>query len=512
MSSSGSNYSQPYILSFERKWYYLLNGKKNEVGKYTRGLLDDFPNIENKLIICAQPDLKSRYFSLFDTYIEFIEYCKKVEPQHRHFYEVIFGQFAQKPHFDIDLDLEDSSGQLKMIKDNIETIFNPNDILDNTLNAIIKVLSTINLPCGGSLNINKDVLIYTSHGEKKRSYHIVITNWLHSNNKEAKEFYNLVIKEIPEEMRKYIDSSVYSIKQQFRVLGSSKFGKNRIKILNKKFTVSNVEYIHQFVTTPKNEDFEYLYSMEESFVSNSSNCLFLPNFLPDIQENKNTGGTNDLEIDNQVIRLALELLGRILNVENINNFFGLTKVNGGLIILKIKHSYNCLICKRAHESENPYLRVNHYGAVYYYCRRAGSNIMLGYIDYEVKPNDDVVTLNGIINSKLVGPVEDIRTKSLNVKQTKGTERKNGNVVNTERTEAKKILQIEEPNQNDLLKHIWSDNILEQLNSLNQTKIIKKPEKYMSTDDIMELFNESMDGNERNIIEEEDNSLIDSLWE
>ena len=81
------------------------------------------------------------------------------------------------------------------------------------------------------IDISTDILIFTSHNENKKSYHIIIDHYYHMNNLEAKAFYNEIISKISPNFTKFIDHSVYSSIQQYRIVGSQKVNSNRPKII-----------------------------------------------------------------------------------------------------------------------------------------------------------------------------------------------------------------------------------------------------------------------------------------
>lgn len=374
-----------YYLSQEKyKWYYLLIGRNAE-SNFSRGLLDDYPDTEGKLIVCAQVNENERYFCLFETHLDFIEYYRTIQEANRNYYEVILGQHPQKPHFDLDFEVDPNS-EVNLDSAKVKS----EEILEAVITGIIQTLAEKNI----SLNFNKDLLIYTSHGPTKHSYHLVITNYCHTNNQEAKEFYNQVLAKVPEKIRnkKLIDSSVYSTKQQFRILYSTKPGKNRPKILLKTFKYQNQEYTHKYIaeiTGTKKEALEFLYSLEESFVSVTNNCIFLPNFLSEQSvEAKIFKSGYSVQVSNLVAVSCLALLNHWMKADS----FGIMKIQDGLIILKSKKSYKCLICKRIHEHENPYLSINVYSLVKYHCRRANTNLALGYIE-DIEQKQKVNQLN-----------------------------------------------------------------------------------------------------------------------
>lgn len=113
----------------------------------------------------------------------------KPTSQSRNFYEVILGHQAQKPHFDLDVDLTTISTHGYSTE---EIIASSEDVKDCLLHCISEILLDYNVP----YNRQIDLLIFPSHGPNKRSYHIIIDGYCHSNNVEAKAFYDLVMESL----------------------------------------------------------------------------------------------------------------------------------------------------------------------------------------------------------------------------------------------------------------------------------------------------------------------------
>lgn len=255
-----------------------------------------------------------KLFSSFDNYIEFYYYQQNFTE--KNFYEVIRG--AQKPHFDIDCNESNE------------------DLLDNIINQLNNVLNKL-------LN-NPLVLIYKSRNKNntqtKKSAHIVVDRYFHKDHLEAKSFYEIVTQQIEPELRKYLDPSVYSSTQQFRLLGSSKIGSDRIKVLINK------------------QDGDDLDNFRMSLVSYTKKCVHIS-----IEIEKPVGKIK--QIDNVDVK---EVYGLVK--QNIRDFnFDINRYENGIIMLKNKGKYNCCICNRTHEHENPYILVTK-KSIYYVCRRA----------------------------------------------------------------------------------------------------------------------------------------------
>lgn len=88
----------------------------------------------------------------------------------------------------------------------------------------------------GMLLKSSDMAICSSHGDAKRSWHIIITGYYVANNMQARAFYDRVAVNAPQTKTRKgnpcLDPSVYSNFQNFRMFGSSKKGSDRMKGLD----------------------------------------------------------------------------------------------------------------------------------------------------------------------------------------------------------------------------------------------------------------------------------------
>ena len=190
-----------YIDANKHKWWYTFNpydstnydmndkykGKKRVI----KGLLDDHSvqSLRNKLIVTTalNPDsYPSRYFTFFNSFVEFYCYQQTLSENMRCSFEKIIGTFTLKPHFDIDISLK------KYPFVDIEMY---NEIIDDIIGAIDDSLVDKKV----EIDFYKDVLMFTSHNSSKLSCHIVINHYVHSNNEEAKGFYHNVISRMNED-------------------------------------------------------------------------------------------------------------------------------------------------------------------------------------------------------------------------------------------------------------------------------------------------------------------------
>ncbi len=348
------------------KWFYYLITSEKKPGILTEQNRKKFLD---KCLICweyadvKKPNGKSRLYACFENYLEFARFHLKVLPHQRTFYEIILGEHIQKPHFDLDISLLDSQ------KFNVLPI----TVLSDLLSVIIK-----NIP---DCVPEKDICLYSSHGQDKISFHIVVNNFYHENNEQAKAFFNLLASQLPKLYTDncWIDASVYSKTQHFRMYNSHKFNTSRSKILEKSFILNGEKIDHlsnSYISVDSNNsslspEMEFLNNLEESLIcARVSTCKRLPNYV-ETKQYVNSGNFSNKELEESVVDIAMKLLADKLELNLQRNFpFGFDKISGNFIVLKrLKASY-CKLCLRTHHHQNPYLLITDSDNVYYHCRRA----------------------------------------------------------------------------------------------------------------------------------------------
>jgi len=364
---------------YGKKWYYGL--KKSKEHEYKFNLLDEYKlnDVAKHLIVCLEPDKLPgqyepartkkgkmyRYYTLFDSYLDFYTYMLKFPIEDRNFFEVILGDLPQKPHFDIDIDQKD------VIDGSIEDI--GSILYQSVIQYSIEVLKDISV----SINIETDILIYISHGKDKRSYHIIINNKCHDGNEEAKAFYQTVIDKITEAFNinnkeyvkyiKFIDNSVYSKKQQFRIMGCQKYSSNRPKRFLERFKYNNIEYKHKYVESFANDDLKKLAILYESLITFVSGCSYIQSLVkPKIYHNYNNYNNNYL--DDVTINRCMKMLKEKMDYCP----FSISSIDDEkrTIYLKREAPSHCPICNKRepHESRDPLIYINK-GRVYWNCLR-----------------------------------------------------------------------------------------------------------------------------------------------
>jgi len=339
------------------RWYYYLLEKEG-----CDSLFSHFPRstLLNKFVVCWDYfDLvhqkTHKMYSCFDSYLQFAIYFLKLDERFRCFYEIIFGESMQKPHFDVDIELNDK-------------VINHEKVVEDLINRIIELIPEI--------NVEKDICIYSSHGKNKISYHVIVNNYCHNNNDEAKAFYYKVMEKMPEEYyeKHWIDHSVYSKTQQFRIYGTKKNGTDRLKKFHDVWYLNGKRIVHINPDIEENSDENvvFLRRLEESIVTaRPGNCKILQNFeIHEKFRKKIYEKGEDVEYDlaMEAIVLLAHSMGTIPESKSFP--FKFDKIDGNFIILRRLKASSCRVCNRKHYHENPYLILTDDKNIFFHCRRA----------------------------------------------------------------------------------------------------------------------------------------------
>lgn len=394
MKSINIKFKKGPLYIYEKRWYFRLVSKKDGEFNRARALMDDYElnMIAQHLVVCYTPGVipgqhkpylnekgeYGRIYAFFESYLEFYQYMQKIPLEQRAFYEIVFGELPQKPHFDIDVGA-----------DNLAKYY-PNENIDSVAELLreavmlgcLQVLTDLHV----DTNICRDLLLYSSHGSNKRSWHILINNKCHDGNKEARAFYEAVLVKVrvltngKYMQSEFIDPGVYSPRQQFRLIGSQKPGTNRPKIFCEQFVLSGMRYSHIYNEDVSELQIKKLTVIYESLIGFTTGCSYLPSLLP--ERSGNTTNLGDLpNLETCVIDQCMEMLKRKMT----HCPFTVKNIQGHLIMLKRNAKSHCPICNRDHQAENPYMFIIG-GKVYWDCRRSegdATKLLLGYLAMSV---------------------------------------------------------------------------------------------------------------------------------
>lgn len=367
----------------EKKWYFYL--KPNVNYPKTPALLSEMPleRLTKALTVCHTryilPDGTRRtngkefkLYSYFENYVDFYCYMNRLHIHDRSFFEVIFGSYTQKPHFDIDMKVEDIKSRYP--EEDVDTV--SKCVLDTLIISCIEVLKEVKV----NVDIETSVLIYTSHSAEKRSFHVLLNRMYHRNNVQAKNFYFHVMdtfgKKTGKKYVEFVDKAVYSVKQQFRMLGSQKPGTGRIKTFQPTFEILDKTYSHVYYEELEDDILLDLCKLYESLVSFVSGCSMLPdfkekekavqqsifNYLPKQKE----GPSILLEIDADIGELAFRKLKQIMDPCPFSYH---REVNKNIVVLVRDFPSLCPNCKTVHDHQSPFLSITEKGHIYWNCRQ-----------------------------------------------------------------------------------------------------------------------------------------------
>lgn len=298
-------------------WFYRYNRGENS--------LEQAEGIEDyNWHVCLNTD--SRMFTAFKSLESMYEHIFSGETLC--YYEIISGVMPQKIYFDVDIPSDDRQFGLQ--------------VLDELL-AVIKdkfVVYGVMSP---------DIMVFSSCGNKKQSYHVVVSNVCVKSNEHNNSFAWQVKRDLVLG-NDYVDM-LYKSTQQFRIVNNTKYGQTRYK-----------RFMPDMSTVEMKDDREIF---EASLVSNVEGCKTLSIPLRERNESdvKYTAKYEDVE--------------RRMKMRNISGF-ECGDITGNLVRLNRVAPSFCKICERIHDSENAFIVVG--DKIKLYCFRDDFN---DYIDLGV---------------------------------------------------------------------------------------------------------------------------------
>lgn len=441
------------------RWFtYLTPGEKPD-GEKRRALLDSIQFDEPPIIVCKQTNF--RKFTAFREFMDLgVFLWKYTLPAERCCYEVIPGDAPMKLFMDLECkrkqvggisreelmklrgtDTLDFTSEVKAIKK--ETVIEmteeeADECVNQLVDGILKLCPDMK---------RDEILVFSSHGTSKLSYHVITDKWCFQDMIETKAFIIKLMEVCPPKCSELIDLSVYTTNRQLRIYTCCKYKDPRYKQLS-----------HISPWKPPNikdeaELFQHILGV--SLVVNSSHCHLLPSFTPKVEKSIFEGESITLTQDevNQVMAIAQSGRQDFDDVIPLHDFpFKLRDIKGSMILLTRLHPSHCDVCNRTHDNEHPYLSVwGDMRRIYFNCRRSnnGESQFIGMLGMRLE--DKVV-------QSLTDDEEKEETK-VEVKEVKA-------ITPNKKTETKKHRQAESP-----VKSLTSDERLSralQLQKLYET--------------------------------------------
>lgn len=306
-------------------------------------------------------DFNCRRFMIFDSYLEFYFFLKKLKPEERTFHEYV-NISQHKPFFDIDVSSEN---------DNITV---SKQVVNNLIKALITFFAEKNIP----FSLDEDIMIFSSCSKEinKGSFHLILRRYMVDNLLECKSFVNQVCNLMDTYERKFIDKQYINYKS-LRTFMSIKDGREKIYVNEWIFKGKLIQFNHKnFIL---NKDLSIFY---DSLVSNTAstkklNFGYIPEEIPVVEY------SNIDDVDVNYVMTLVE--------EKYPNSFKLKEATG-IIRLKNINSYKCNICMRIHTNQNPYVIISKTGSILFYCRQNTETKyeILGNINSESESNNTSV--------------------------------------------------------------------------------------------------------------------------
>lgn len=310
---------------------------------------------QNKFIVGYDYQKKDRgigkMYSAFDNFDDFWEYFIQFTPNERLFYEII--TVHQKMYFDIDIKLTtfknipdehiEEADDLGIDVEDFDGF--GNQLVSHLMNKIVEAYQTL-----FDIQLKKnDILIYSSHSDVKRSYHVVVDNYYCIDHYNCKMIYNQVMEDCPAVFKIFIDD-LYKSVQNFRLLYNTKFGDTRFKkVCAEQFG----EYDPDVVYSVKDALFHSLSVMTEY-------CKELPDIGHHLRETNESFQV--LELDQETITGAM--------VKAVPACYKILKSKENTLILKRLYPDMCHVCDRVHEHENASVFYSpHIGGILFRCWR-----------------------------------------------------------------------------------------------------------------------------------------------
>lgn len=318
-------------------------------------------------------DQPIRFFAAFKSALDFVHYIKKIPPERWSFFEYIMGSQNQKLYFDVDIKMEEF---LKIAPGGDIDSF-ARGLISELVHGIVETFAER----GVQIDLTRNLLLFSSHSTTKRSFHIIVNGYAVVNNEENFILASEVLDGFPEIYRNFIDTGMYSSKQQLRLYGSQKTGSGRPKVFVEKWFYGTTLIESNFYQDLKRaahdpaslEILKFTTLFLASCVTVTTGCQLLPAVIePEVKVR--AGGRPKLwaethAFDNDFVTEEIKDAIHVRADPRLFEIYRLGEIKGSLITL-IRHSgvsNDCSLCNRRHDNDNAFLTVNSKGHVYFHC-------------------------------------------------------------------------------------------------------------------------------------------------
>lgn len=387
----------------KRSWYNFLVPSKETPNKGPN--LYECENLRSESIIVSQ-SMKNMKFTKFDGVNDLTNFAMNTKFSHSCLFEIIRPKQLQKFYMDLDIYIKQEEEE-KVVEPTVEVVETLEDQIkridlnmqcekkapnpkrdkkyffdaETTPKIVFKIKEILKkiLP----LISDSDIFITSSSNSKKHSFHIILDKWCTTSNLENKALFKKVYKMMPKEYRSGLDQSMYKSNQQFRLYNSHKYESTRVKLFDDKFSTWKPPI------TPLNDKHLEILRFMGSLIVNTSNCSFLPSFIPKEEINK-FENSSSVNINREDAKLTMAMFRK--NFAG-SNAFGYISFEGCFLQLKRYRPSMCPTCERVHQNENPYiLVVGKERNIYFDCRRAdidSPKFYIGSLGEDLTKTDEI---------------------------------------------------------------------------------------------------------------------------
>lgn len=361
---------EPQPLSKIPKYYYLVANERRP----NESLIENDHQWRQKFIFTW----KKTPFIAVNNPIDFYNIFNETKPDQRNYYEII-REGWQKLHFDLDL---------KHKNMDTPTLKYAELTKDYLIKSIVEYFST---NVKELFSIQNDIMLFTSHGQDRYSYHIIVDSFAFPSPNHCKEVTKKVIATLPAEMRKFVDFSVNKRNQQFRMWRNCKENEKSRRFKDLSVTWNYFDQPIQWQprigndTRWLNPQYHDYLIFERTLVGYFSYSPFLVDFeLPKLTFISEVCEEN-LEIDTRAVNSLIPAGWRLTSAHS--PYFN---------VKSISDDTPCLLCDRVHEHENQYIYVSPGKQnVFFKCHRATD---------EARPKQSIHL--GVLNPEYVLTEED----------------------------------------------------------------------------------------------------------
>ena len=335
-------------------WFPLLVPSDNNIN--SNSVIGSIDNEELKscCIIRMEDKRGKSSYAVFQNYVVLCRYIQSIYPDARRFHEVSLGNIRQKPRFDIDIREDRITIPLGLTLDEHCKL-----LIDELIDLSIEVLAERK----HILNIEEQVLIYTSHGEEegfqKRSYHVILDMICHSNCRQAKKFFEDVASKATPSLLEVIDANIYHKNHCMRLIWNHKLGSNRVKQFANTFNYKGVEITHKFKYGANSENHRISQIFGSSLISMTFQCEVLADIEDEGYYDEPTVITTAQSME------AMALMCKYCNTTPDALPFKYLGTKGSIVSLKRLRMSPCPVCIRPHLNRPPYLLIQ--GNLLYWC-------------------------------------------------------------------------------------------------------------------------------------------------